>query len=110
LTDLRAEVDDPTRVNDVLTVSYKLTKVTDEPIQLESTFPGVRNPASVTVNIEDVNEGKVIEPGNTLSASGRINLDSEGTWRVWPCYILADGQYCPDFWQVIYVPVGPAGS
>jgi len=53
---------------------------------------------------------RVIAPGETLSAEGEVLLDSEGNWRVWPCYILPDGQYCPDFWQDINVPVGPAGS
>jgi hypothetical protein len=110
LTDLRAEADDPLRVDDVLTVRYSLTNVTEEPIELESTFVGARNPANDNINIEDMNEGVVIAPGDTVSAEGRILLDSEGNWRVWPCYLLPGGQYCPDFWKVIYVPVGPAGS
>jgi hypothetical protein len=110
LNDLRTDADAPLRVNDELTVSYTLTNVTDEPIQLESTFVGARNPANVTVNIEDMNEGAVIAPGKTVSAEGEVLLVSEGNWRVWPCYLLPDGQYCPDFWQDINVPVGPAGS
>jgi hypothetical protein len=62
------------------------------------------------VNIEDMNEGRVIAPGETISAEGRILLESEGNWQVWPCYLLPGEEYCPDLWRVIFVPVGPAGS
>jgi hypothetical protein len=110
VSDLRTDADGSLHVNDELTVSYSLKNVTDEPIQLESTFVGARNPANVNKNIEDMNEGKVIAPGETVSAHGEVLFDSEGTWRLWPCYLLADGQYCPDFWMDFRVPVGPAGS
>jgi len=50
-------------------------------------------------------EGIVLQPGKTVTAEGRVILDSDGTWRVWPCYTLPGDRLCPDFWQVTFVPV-----
>ena len=96
---------DPPLVNDTLTVTYSLTNVEDEPLELGDTFVGVRNEANDRLDTENGNEGKVLAPGETVTAEGRVLLDSEGKWRVWPCYTLPDGTLCPDFWNVTFVPV-----
>jgi TIR domain len=96
---------DPPLVNDTLTVSYSLTNVNDEPLELADTFVGVRNEARDRLDTENENEGIVLEPGETVTAEGRVILDSEGTWRVWPCYTLPGDRLCPDFWKVTFVPV-----
>jgi TIR domain len=104
LTGLRAvsrRDPDPPLVGDTVTVSYSLTNVGDQPLQLESTFVGARNPADDNINIEDMNEGRVLSPGETVNAQGRILLDSAGAWQLWPCYLLSGERYCPDKWQVI---------
>jgi hypothetical protein len=77
LTGLRAvsrRDPDPPLVGDTVTVSYSLTNVGDQPLQLESTFVGARNPADDNINIEDMNEGRVLSPGETVNAQGRILL------------------------------------
>jgi hypothetical protein len=106
LTGLRAvsrRDPDPPLVGDTVTVSYSLTNVGEQPLQLESTFVGARNPADDNINIEDMNEKRVLAPGETVNAQGRILLDSAGTWQLWPCYLLSGERYCPDKWQVISI-------
>ena len=93
-------------VDTTLKVSYALTNETDEPLHLEYTFVGVRDPAGDNRDTEDMNDGIVVAPGETVAAQGRAFLESAGTWRVWPCYVLADGRFCPDQWQAVFVPVG----
>ncbi|HET6694588.1 MAG TPA: toll/interleukin-1 receptor domain-containing protein, partial [Pedococcus sp.] len=57
---------DPPLVGDTVTVSYELTNVTDEPVQLEFTFVGVRDPSDTNRDTEDVNEGTVIQPNESV--------------------------------------------
>jgi hypothetical protein len=104
LTGLKAASgSDPASVGDTVTVSYSLTNVGDEPIQLEYTFVGVRNPAGENRDTEDMNEGRVLAPGETVNAQGRRLLDGAGSWELWPCYELSDGRQCPDKWQVFFI-------
>lgn len=91
------------RVGDTVTVSYALTNATDEPLQLEYTFVGARNGEGEHHDAEDMNEGKVLEPGETVNAQGRVLIDSAGTWEIWPCYVLTGERFCPDKWQVFFV-------
>ena len=108
LSALRTEPTSAPAVGRTLTVRYALTNGSAEPLQLGYTFVAVRDPAGGNRDAEDSNEGVVVAPGQTVTAEGRVNLASEGTWRVWPCYVLASGDFCPDQWQVIYVPVDDA--
>jgi hypothetical protein len=94
---------DPPSVGDTVTVSYSLTNVTDQRIQLEYTFVGVRNPAGENRDTEDMNEGRVLAPGETIDAQGRRLLDAAGSWELWPCYELSGGRQCPDKWQAFFV-------
>jgi hypothetical protein len=106
LTGLRAvsrRDPDPPQVGDTVTVSYSLTNVGDQRIQLEYTFVGVRNPADENMDTEDMNEGRVLAPGETINAQGRVPLESAGKWELWPCYELSGGRQCPDKWQVFFV-------
>jgi hypothetical protein len=106
LTGLRAvsrrDPDSP-RVGDTVTVSYSLTNVGDQRVQLEYTFVGVRNPADENMDTEDMNEGRVLAPGETVNAQGRVPLESAGKWELWPCYELSGGHQCPDKWQVFFI-------
>jgi hypothetical protein len=89
LTGLKAASgNDPASVGDTVTVSYSLTNVGDEPIQLEFTFVGVRDPAGENRDTEDMNEGRALAPGETVNAQGRRLLDGAGAWEFWPCYVL----------------------
>ena len=90
-------------VRDTVTVSYSLTNVGDKPIQLAFTFVGVRDPDGENRDTEDMNEERVLAPGETINAQGRRQLDIAGSWEFWPCYQLGDGGECPDKWQVIFV-------
>ena len=92
---------DPPLVGDTLTLSYALTNTTDEPVEFAYTYVGARNPDDDNRDPEDMNEEAVLEPGETLEAEGRVLLDSDGTWLVWPCYELVGGEVCPDEWQAI---------
>jgi TIR domain len=94
---------DPPSVGDTVTVSYSLTNATDQRIQLESTFVGVRNPAGEHRDAEDMNEGRALAPGETVNAQGRVLLDSAGKWELWPCYLLSGDRLCPDKWQEFFV-------
>jgi hypothetical protein len=94
---------DPPSVGDTVTVSYSLTNGTDQRIQLEYTFVGVRNPAGEHRDAEDMNEGRALAPGETVDAQGRVLLDSAGKWELWPCYVLSGDRFCPDKWQEFFV-------
>ncbi|MET3773173.1 toll/interleukin-1 receptor domain-containing protein [Arthrobacter nitrophenolicus] len=91
------------RVGDTVTVSYALTNTTDQRLELEYTFVGVRDPADDHRDTEDMNEGKVLQPGETVNAQGRVLIDSAGSWTIWPCYVLAGERFCPDRWQEFFV-------
>jgi hypothetical protein len=96
---------DPPLLDDTLTVSYSLTNVRDEPLELVDTFVGVRNDAGDWLDTENENEETVLDPGETVTAERRVILNSAGTWRVWPCYTLPDDRLCPDHWQETFVTV-----
>jgi hypothetical protein len=104
LTGLKAvSGNSPPLVGDTITVSYSLTNVGDQRIQVGYTFVGARNAADDHKDSEDMNHGIVLAPGETLASQGRILLDSAGAWELWPCYELGDGRQCPDKWQVFVV-------
>jgi hypothetical protein len=94
---------DPPSVGDTVTVSYSLTNTTDQRLQLEYTFVGVRNPTGEHRDTEDMNEGRALAPGETVNAQGRVLLDSAGKWELWPCYVLSGDRFCPDKWQEFFV-------
>ncbi len=94
---------DPPRIGDMITVSYSLTNVGTQPIELAFTFVGARNAADENEDTEDMNEGETLEPGETISANGRVFLEQAGRWDIWPCYALTNGNLCPDKWQVFSV-------
>jgi hypothetical protein len=94
---------EPPRVGDTVTVSYALTNTTDQRLQLEYTFVGVRDPAGDNKDAEDMNEGRALAPGETVTAQGRVLLNAAGGWAMWPCYVLAGDRFCPDRWQVFFV-------
>jgi hypothetical protein len=91
------------KVGDTVTVSYALTNTTDQPLQFEYTFVGVRDPAGEDKDTEDMNEGRAVAPGETINAQGRVLLSAAGTWELWPCYLLSGDRFCPDKWQVFFV-------
>jgi hypothetical protein len=93
----------PPLVGDTISVSYSLTNVGKQRIQLEYTFVGARNAANDRKDTEDMNEGRVLAPGETVDAQGRVFLDSVGTWQLWPCYVLSGERFCPDKWQAFFV-------
>lgn len=104
LTGLKAvSRNSPPSVGDTITVSYSLTNVGDQRIQVEYTFVGARNASDDNKDTEDMNEGRVLAPGETVNAQGRVLLDSAGAWELWPCYELSGGRQCPDKWQVFFV-------
>jgi hypothetical protein len=100
LTELAASArNEPPQVGDTINVTYSLTNVGNQPIRLEYTFVGARNPADENKDSEGANEGSVLAPGETVQAEGRVFLDSAGTWLLWPCYTLPTERYCPDEWK-----------
>jgi hypothetical protein len=106
ITGLAATVrNDPPRVGDTVTVDYTLTNVGGQGIQLDSTFVGARDPADENMDSEDENENRVLGPGETIDAGGRIFLNSAGTWLIFPCYVLPGDRYCPDEWKAFNVIV-----
>ncbi|MDQ0924525.1 hypothetical protein QF038_003033 [Pseudarthrobacter sp. W1I19] len=94
---------DPPRVGDTITVSYALTNTTDQRLQLEYTFVGARDAEGEHHDAEEMNEGRALEPGETINAQGRVLLTSAGSWEMWPCYVLTGERFCPDKWQVFFV-------
>jgi hypothetical protein len=103
LTAVSRREPDPPQVRDTVTVSYSLTNVGDQPVQLAYTFVGVRDPGDVNRDTEDMNEETTLRPGETVTAQGRVLLDAAGTWELWPCYEISSGNQCPDKWQVFFV-------
>ncbi|TDL33727.1 hypothetical protein [Arthrobacter nitrophenolicus] len=90
-------------MGDTVTVSYALTNTTDQRLELEYTFVGVAGHADDHRDTEDMNEGKVVEPGVTVNAQGRVLIDSAGSWTNWPCYVLPGERFCSDRWQEFFV-------
>jgi hypothetical protein len=106
ITGLAATVrNDPARVGDTVTVGYSLTNVGSQPVRMEYTFVGARDPADENMDSEDENENRVLGPGETVEAGGRIFLNSAGTWLIFPCYLLPGERYCPDEWKAFNVIV-----
>ncbi|HEU5473353.1 MAG TPA: hypothetical protein VFV67_22140 [Actinophytocola sp.] len=104
LTGLAVSVrNDPPRVGDTITVGYSLTNVGQQRIQFEYTFVGARDPGNGHADAEDGNEGRALEPGETISVQGKVFIDKAGTWTLWPCYVLAGDQFCPDRWKAFSV-------
>jgi hypothetical protein len=104
LTELNAaSPNDPPLVGDTIAVSYSLTNVGDQRIQLEFTYVGARDAADANRDSEEMNQGKALSPGETVNAQGRIRLASAGEWQLWPCYELSGGRSCPDEWQAFPV-------
>jgi hypothetical protein len=93
----------PPQVGDTVTVSYSLTNVGEEDIQIGFTFVGGRNPADDRRDSEEMNQGRMLKPGETVQAEGRILLDGAGPWTLWPCYTLSHDRYCPDKWKAFSV-------
>ncbi|MEV7098639.1 hypothetical protein AB0M80_37975 [Amycolatopsis sp. NPDC051045] len=96
---------DPPRAGDTLTVKYSLTNVGEEPVQLEYTFAGARDPAGNHADSEGGNENRVLGRGEAVQVEGRIFLGEPGAWRVWPCYALPGDRYCPNRWKAFVVAV-----
>ena len=98
-----ASPNDPPLVGDTIAVSYSLTNVGDQRIELEFTYVGARDAADANRDSEEMNQGKALSPGETVNAQGRIRLASAGEWQLWPCYELSGGRSCPDEWQAFPV-------
>jgi TIR domain len=94
---------DPPQVGDTVTVSYSLTNVGNQPVRLAVAFVGVRDPSDGNRDIETISEETTLDPGDTITAQGRVLLDAAGTWELWPCYEIGGGNQCPDEWQVFSV-------
>lgn len=94
---------EPALVGDTVTVRYSLRNVTDEPIHFAWTFVAVRDEAGNRDDTGHANAGFELAAGDTLRASGRVLLDATGEWKVFPCYELSSGQFCPEEWQ--YRPI-----
>ncbi|HEX6055940.1 MAG TPA: hypothetical protein VFY98_09025 [Intrasporangium sp.] len=103
LTAVSRREPDPPRVGDTVTVRYALKNVGEQPIQLANTFVGVRDPADSNRDTEDENEGTTLQPGESVTAQGRVLLDAAGKWELWPCYEISDGRQCPDKWREFFV-------
>jgi hypothetical protein len=104
LSGLAAAVrNNPPQVGDTVTVSYSLTNVGEKDIQIGSTFVGGRNPANDRKDSEAMNQSRILKPGETVRAEGRILLDGAGPWTLWPCYALSSDRYCPDKWKAFSV-------
>jgi hypothetical protein len=105
LSGLKAVSDpDPPAVGSAITVSYSLTNVGNDPVQLAYTFVGARNAAGEHRDSLEMNQGRTLAPGETIDAQGRVLLDSAGVWQLWPCYEFTGGG-CPDVWQAFPVTV-----
>jgi hypothetical protein len=95
----------PPQRRDTVTVRYTLTNVGDQPVRLAGAFVAFRSGDGENRDAEPSVVDKVLAPGDSIAASGRAVLNGSGTWQMWPCYELDDGQYCPDEWQAAYAVV-----
>jgi TIR domain len=100
LSDLQRSIDeDEPQVGDTMTVSYTLTNVGEQDVEMVGTFVAARNPDDDNLDTDYSNNGSVLAPGESVDTEVEVPLDSPGTWYFWPCYELADGSLCPDEWQ-----------
>jgi hypothetical protein len=90
----------PVRVGDRIRIQFSLKNVGVNPVTLQETFIGARNPDRTNKDFGEDNVGRVFAPGDVMEISRTIVLDARGTWTFWPCYNLRTGDaYCPDEWQ-----------
>ena len=90
---------DPPLVGDVLTVRYSFTNTSDSTVRLES-FVAVRDDEARHLDTGYTGERELL-PGDTTSASASVPIESAGWWKIWACYELDGGGYCPDEWHVV---------
>jgi hypothetical protein len=87
---------DPPAVGSTITVSYSLTNDGNDSVQLDRAFVGARNATRAHHDSKGMHQGRTLAPGETIDVQDEIRTDSAGTWQLWPCYELTDGEVCPD--------------
>jgi TIR domain-containing protein len=95
-------------IGDRIEISFSLKNVGSEPVTLEATFVGARDPDGGHEDFGHENEGKLFAPGEVLEISRSVVVDTPGVWEFWPCYTLAarpEVIYCPDKWRSFEVLV-----
>lgn len=104
----------PVPVGAEVTVEFSLQNLAEEPLRLEYAFVGIRSPSGKHKDECCFDEGHVLVSDGTLDVRARVTLDTEGVWKLWPCYALMpegavddeEQTYCPDEWQAFHVEVG----
>lgn len=89
---------DPPRVNDRITIQFSLQNIGQQPVALESTFIGARDPEKQNKDFSAENRRKILKPSEIANIKGSIAVSKKGVWKFWPCYTIGSG-YCPNEWQ-----------
>ena len=95
-------------VGDQIEIGFSLKNVGSEPVTLDETFIGARNPDGSAEDFGSENEGQVFAPGDVLEISRSVVVDAPGVWRFWPCYTLSarpEPIGCPAEWRSFDVSV-----
>jgi hypothetical protein len=96
--------EEPVTVDARVTMSYRLTNLTERVVELDYTFIGVRDPDDENRD-EEVDAGISLGPGESTDVRQTLLLDRAGTWTIWPCYVLPGDLSCPDDWRSFQVSV-----
>lgn len=95
---------DPPRVNDRITVHFSLQNVEREPVTLNSTFIGARDPVERNIDFGHENYEKVLAPDEVIDIKSSIFVTERGEWEFWPCYKIRN-TFCPNKWRAFRILV-----
>ena len=87
LTDFVVRGPKPTEVGDDVVVEFNLRYVGDDSITFNSVFVAAKLPDGSEKRFIESHQGKTLNPGDSVSVRGEIELSMEGKWIIWPSFI-----------------------
>jgi|LGOV01.1.fsa_nt_gb hypothetical protein len=97
-------VHNPPRINDRITVEFRLQNVSNNPIKVLETFVVGRDPDGNNKDFAHSNEEKIIQPSERIETKDSIIVNVPGEWRFGPSYHLENDIY-PGEWRRFSVSV-----
>lgn len=101
-------VHDPPRVNDRVTVEFKLQNAADKPIKILGTYVTAYDPSEQNRDFGFSNKNKLLMPQEVIKTKGSVIVSVPGTWELGPHYALRekwDGEHYPGHWKRFPLPV-----
>ena len=121
LSDFLVSGDSPVRVDDSVSVSFKLTNVGKYSVTFDDkygVFVAAKDPDGKKRAFGNTYQGKKLESGGSAILKTDITLDKEGEWVLWASYCIKAGKKIecgPNEWHSCKIkvdakPICPEGS